>query len=172
MSESRQNLERRYALAQVVEYSVHMEVILRRAFCALIGSKYAAIVAAGQDASWLIDNCRAIVKSHRELSQEGKEAMTEALTACSEAYERRNQLVHGLWNSFDREAEVMVTRRSRRRTFKDVITQWTLHDIQTAGDALRASSEKLIEAIATATGWESMNIWSELVREERQRPSQ
>jgi hypothetical protein len=37
--------DRYYALGQVVEMAAVMEIALRMAFCALVGSKYAAVVA-------------------------------------------------------------------------------------------------------------------------------
>jgi hypothetical protein len=161
-----QDMDRWMTLGQIVEHSVHMEVILRRSFCALMGSKCAAIVAGGQDTSWLIDNCRAIVKFHRELAEEKKAAISDALTACSEAYGRRNQLVHGWWDPLQDEAEVIVTRKSRRRTFKDLIERWTLDEMHAVDWALFTSSNKLQMALVRAMGGESMKIGQELEREE------
>jgi hypothetical protein len=43
------------AFGQVVEWSASMEDILRSAFCSLVGSKYAAILAGGQTADGVSD---------------------------------------------------------------------------------------------------------------------
>ncbi len=48
------------ALGRITESSTTMEWVLRLAFCCLVGSKYAAVVAGGQSASWLIDQCDAL----------------------------------------------------------------------------------------------------------------
>jgi hypothetical protein len=168
MSQTRQDFERRNALAQVVENSVLMEVMLRAAFCALMGSKYAAIVAGGQDASWLIGNCRAIVKFHRELPEDSKAAINDALKACLDAYERRNLLVHAWWDSRESAAEAIVTRKSRRRTFEDLIQRWTVDEIHAVVESLEDALEMLFAAMVAGMGEESMDIGNELRREERQ----
>lgn len=46
------------ALGQVIESSAFMEYTLRNAFCSLVDSKYAAIVAGGQSVNWLIEQCK------------------------------------------------------------------------------------------------------------------
>jgi hypothetical protein len=43
------------ALGMITENSAALDSTLRGMFCALVGSKYAAVVAAGRDAGWLID---------------------------------------------------------------------------------------------------------------------
>jgi hypothetical protein len=50
--------DRYSALGQVVEMAAVMEVSLQMAFCALLGSKYAAVVAGSQEAHWLIGELR------------------------------------------------------------------------------------------------------------------
>ena len=45
-----------------------MEMLLRRAFCGLVGSKFAAVVAGGQGADWLIQQCRALTGEHHAVS--------------------------------------------------------------------------------------------------------
>jgi hypothetical protein len=67
------------------------------AFTTLVGSKYAAIVAAGQNTVWFIENCRAIVKAHRELPEAQKPQVIDALNACAAANQKRTDLIHGVW---------------------------------------------------------------------------
>jgi hypothetical protein len=87
------------ALGRVVRDYGKLEVGLRVAFCALVGSKYAAIVAAGQRTKWLIDECRAVAKAHREIHPEHRDAILAALTVCDEVNEQRSTLVHHVWGT-------------------------------------------------------------------------
>jgi hypothetical protein len=48
---------------------------LEQAFCALIGSKYAALVASGQNTSWLIDHCRVLADAHGEFPESSRQAI-------------------------------------------------------------------------------------------------
>ena len=74
-----------------------MERTLEQAFCALVGSKFAAVVAAGQDVAWLIDYCKALVQAHSELPGEDRQAILDALVACRAANDPSHcQLVHSI----------------------------------------------------------------------------
>lgn len=85
------------ALGRVVQESAQLENVLRMAFCALVGSKYAAIVAAGQQVNWLIEQCRAVAREYREISDEHRNALLEVLGACRQANDERRRLVHHVW---------------------------------------------------------------------------
>jgi hypothetical protein len=87
--------QRLLALGTVITVSGAMEDVLRDAFCALVGSKFAAVVAGGQGADWLIGYCRALVEAHVELPEASRNSVKDALQLCRSANERRNQLVHG-----------------------------------------------------------------------------
>lgn len=88
--------ERRAALGLVIEWAAIMEEILRAGFCSLVGGKYAAVVAGAQGAEWLLENCKAVAKVHREICDDDKAATITALDRCSAANKRRNTLVHGV----------------------------------------------------------------------------
>jgi hypothetical protein len=90
--------------------------------------------------------------------------MSGALTACSEAYERRNQLIHAEWDPSS-EADVFVTSRSRRRTFKNLVGRWTLDDIHAVDDSLRDAGAMLVDALGAAKGLDGDIAW-QLSREE------
>lgn len=53
--------ERLLALGSVLIAAGALEDLLRDAFCALVGSKFAAVVAGGQGGDWLIGYCKALV---------------------------------------------------------------------------------------------------------------
>jgi hypothetical protein len=67
------------ALGSVIIASGVMEDLLRDAFCALVGSKFAAVVAGGQGADWLIGYCESLVKAHMELPEVSRESVMAAL---------------------------------------------------------------------------------------------
>lgn len=91
------NDERLIALGRVVDEASKLEMALRTAFCALVGSKFAAVVAGGQMASWLIENCKALVEAHVELSDEQRQRFKDLLSASQAANTARNRLVHDVW---------------------------------------------------------------------------
>jgi hypothetical protein len=124
-------VDRRTALGALLDESAQLEYVLRMAFTALVGSKYAAVIAGGQDATWLIENCKAITKVHREIKDADRSAVLCALSACSQAYELRNRMVHDAWNPQD-QAGRMHTSRSRRRSHVLVDTFRTVDDIRKA----------------------------------------
>ena len=85
------------ALGAVVEAAAALELSLRYKFCALIGSKYAAVVSAGKESAWLIDHCEAIVKVHREMDDDARHSLIAALRRCRQAMSQRNRLIHDAW---------------------------------------------------------------------------
>ena len=104
------------ALGQVIEWSASMENILRSAFCSLVGSKYAAILAGGQTADGLIEDCKALAQAHHEMSPEHRAAILGALERCKAANQRRNVLVHGVKTASRATDGALQTIRSRRRS--------------------------------------------------------
>src|SRR5262249_30652644 len=122
----------------------------RDAFCSLVGSKYAAVVAGGQGAEWLITNCKAIVKVHREISDEDRRAITAALDDCSDANQRRNVLVHGVKAVGRRTDGSFHTLRSRKGTHIQVRKPWTTTETEEAAAAIRDAAASLYDAMYDA----------------------
>ncbi len=83
-------------LGSITEESAILERIPEAAFCALVGSKFAVVIASLQNAEWLIQHCRALADAHRELSDSQRGAILCALTACTAAAQRRNGLLHAI----------------------------------------------------------------------------
>jgi hypothetical protein len=142
--------ERRAALGLVIEWSAIMEEILRTSFCSLVGSKYAAVVAAGQGAEWLLQNCKAVVSVHREISDDDKAAIITALKRCSEANKRRNTLVHGIKAAGRAPDGSFHTLQSRRGIHGYLREPWTAAETAEAAAALRKASASLAEAVEDA----------------------
>jgi hypothetical protein len=157
------------ALGQVIEWSASMEEILRSAFCSLVGSKYAAILAGGQTADGLIEDCKALTRAHHEMSSEHSEAILAALERCKAANQRRNALVHGVKTASRAADGALQTIRSRRRSNVPAIEPWTPQTIsEAAGELLRAGLE-LFGAMQKAVSPEVMVLDQALAWEERRR---
>src|SRR5687767_5344708 len=91
------------ATAEVMGYmmrdAAELEYHLRGLCSALIGSKYAAVVVAGQSVSWLIETSLAIAEVRDEMEEYYLDDLKEILQRTKRAFATRNALVHGRWGS-------------------------------------------------------------------------
>jgi hypothetical protein len=155
------------SLGEVVQWSATMESTLRNAFCSLVGSKFAAIVAAGQSTVWLIEQCRALTDVHREMPEAHRMAIKAALDRCAAANERRNNLVHGVKTGIRVSDGTLHTMRSRARKYVPQVqdrTPTTIHE--TAGELLFATQD-LFAAIQAAVSPQMMVVSDALAWEDR-----
>ena len=157
------------ALGKVIEWSASMENILRSAFCSLVGSKYAAILAGGQTAEALIEDCKALTQAHHEMPPEHREAILAALRRCKAANQRRNVLVHGVKTASRATDGALQTLRSRRRSHIPAIEPWTPETISEAAAELLQAGLELFGAMQNAVSPEVMVIDEALAWEERLR---
>jgi hypothetical protein len=146
--------DRYAALGQVVETAAILEISLRMAFCALLGGRYAAVVARRQETHWLIENCEAIVRQHGELPQGRRDAILHALHACRQANHDRNQLVHDAWGTGPQGAPVVI--RSARRSYQIGGRAWEAGQISAVAAAIAAAQGLLLTAIEDALGPDSL----------------
>jgi hypothetical protein len=144
--------ERQIALGSVIIASGAMEDFLRDAFCALVGSKFAAVIAGGQGADWLIGYCQTLVEAHVELPVASRESVKAALQLCRSANERRNRLVHGAKTVSSQSDGTFQVDRSRRQQYKLHVEQWTPAQIDEVAEALGHAAEELITAMFDAVG--------------------
>jgi hypothetical protein len=142
--------ERYEALGQVVELAAVMEISLRLAFCVLAGGQYAAVVAGGQEAHWLIDTCDVLVRQHLELTQPERDAIHLALRACREASHDRNRLVHDAWALDGGGAPVTVS--SQSRTYQVAGRPWTTAGILAVAAAIALAQRDLLSSVEQAFG--------------------
>ena len=98
----------------------------------------------------LVENCKAVVKVHREISDDEKVAIITALDHCSAANKRRNTLVHGVKATGKATDGSFHTLRSRRGTHVYLREPWTVAETTEAGAALRKASASLAEAVEDA----------------------
>jgi hypothetical protein len=147
-------------LGRVVEMAAIMEIALRMAFCALTGSKYAAVVAASQETHWLIENCDAIARQHRELAQEQRAAIRRALRGCRQANHDRNRLVHEAWGADDERDAASIA--GLRRGYQPGGPARTTAEIRAVADAVIDAEQELLAAVAEALGPESLELARQL----------
>ena len=159
-------IKRAAALGMVIEWSAMMEYNLRDAFCSLVGSKYAAVVAGGQGAEWLIQNCRAVLKVHREITAENKLAIEAALGECHEANARRNVLVHGVKTASNASDGSLQTLRSRKLSHLSSVEPWKVAEIYAVADALLRAGMAVGHAMNAAVSPQMMVIGDALAWEE------
>jgi hypothetical protein len=160
------------ALGQVIEWSAHMEYTVRNAFCSLVGSKYAAVVAGGQSASWLIDQCKALTDAHKDMPVDHRESIKAALERCRAINERRNHLVHGVKTASGASDGALQTMKSRLRTYAAIVEPWTPATIQKAAAELLHADLALFAAVQQAVSPEIMVIADTLGWEDHYRGQQ
>jgi hypothetical protein len=151
---------RECALGGIVLESAYMEHLLRAVFTALVGSKYAAVEAAGQNAGWLIERCEAITKVRQEISGDGRQAILAALGTCSATYQRRNRVVHDAWAR--RAGGRAVTLLSQRKDSDVTVTVRTVPELETLVDDLGSAAGALAASLAAAFGDDCLQLEKQL----------
>ena len=166
--------ELRHALGGVVLEAAYLERILRAAFSALVGSKYAAAVDGRLTAAALIEDCERITKYHTGITEQAKDAMLTALRACRQANRDRNRVIHDTWAT--RPGSVMITLHDERRSHDVAVTAQTLAEVRQLADQVADAADGLRAAMTTAlgTGWALVEdqLRQELGHEVRADPGQ
>jgi hypothetical protein len=157
LSETEDDLLR--ALGRAVQEASKFDSALQTAFCALVGSKYAAVVAAGQTTDWLSDYCTALAKVHRELAPEYKTKFLELLKEGKDAAGRRHRLVHDLWASGPN-GTILLQRR--RRTHEYSTRAWSLKAIESVTRDLTRATVDLELLLIHAFGPEAVTVEAQL----------
>nr|WP_221374791.1 hypothetical protein [Actinoplanes polyasparticus] len=148
------------ALGELVDAASTFEMQLRAALCALVGSKYAAVIAAGMMAGELIENSAAVAKRHREITEPARSRLTEILSLAKALSEARNRLIHDVWAFGGPEGPVLM--RSKRRDHTLPTSGTSVAAVQETAQALRAVTFDLHEALRDAFGLEIATIESQL----------
>ena len=137
---------------RVVCASSMADVTVRRAFCGLLGSKYAAVIAGGRMMSDLIQMSTAIVKVHREMSESDRVEVLNALRDCSTANEPRNRFIHDQLAYLD---DRVIQVRSQRLRYDDQLSFASIDDIRNAAESITQASGRLVGKIVGALGDEA-----------------
>ena len=141
------------ALGGIVVEAAYMERVLRAAFSALVGSKYAAVVDGRLTASALIEDCERLTSYRREIPAPAKDAVLAALRACHEANRKRNRVIHDTWAT--RPGSVMVTLHDDRRSHDLTVMARTLSEVRHLVGQVADAADELRAAMTTAfgSGW-------------------
>ncbi|HUN32556.1 MAG TPA: hypothetical protein VMU95_11130 [Trebonia sp.] len=157
--------ERLVALGQVIELSVAMESRLRQAFCVLVESKYAAVVAGGQAAEWLIEQSKALVDAHHDMPDVDRQAIKAALNRCKAANEQRNHLAHSVAVGVKFNPAFQMV-RSRRQRYSSDIRSFTLTEIRAAANELQSAGATLATVMTKVVGPDLVDIGEALALED------
>ncbi|MFJ2199375.1 hypothetical protein [Streptomyces violaceusniger] len=121
LSEAEQKVvrERNWSLVgRVAQESASVEMCLRSLMIDLLNSKYGDIIAAGQGASDLIENCIALIRANGEITEQVRGGGLELLRSLKPLFAQRNNVVHAPWFPSEREDSLTeaVSLVSKRRT--------------------------------------------------------
>jgi len=153
----------RHALGGVVLEAAYLERVLRAAFSALVGSKYAAVVDGRLMAAALIEDCEQITRYHTGIAGPAKDTLLAALRACRQANKERNRVIHDTWAT--RPGSVMVTLHDERRSHDVTITARTLTEVRRLADQVADAADGLRAAMTTALGTGWVHVEEQLRRE-------
>ena len=162
--------ELRRALGGIVLEAAYMERMLRAAFSALVGSKYAAVVDGRLSVANLIEDCERLTAYHTGITAPAKEALRTALKACHDANRERNRVIHDSWATRPGNVTVTLPGTSHEVT----VTARALAEARQLGDRVAAATEALKAAMASAlgSGWALVEdeLRTELGRDVRAEP--
>jgi hypothetical protein len=151
--------ELQMALGAIVLESAYLERVLRAAFGALVGSKYAAVIDGRMTAHSLIEDCHNITRMHTGIT-EAKPALVEALNACAAVNTRRNRAIHDAWAY--RPGHVMVTLQSQRNSQDVTAIARTVDELRELAGQIQEAAGQLAAAILAALGSGSLRVEDQL----------
>ena len=142
--------ELRHALGGVVLEAAYLERVLRAAFSALVGSKYAAVVDERLTTATLIEDCERITGYHTGIPEPAKEALRTALRACHEANRDRNRVIHDEWAT--QRGNVTVTLRASRAAHEMTVAIRAVDEVRHVVNGLAHAADALTAAMTAALG--------------------
>jgi len=151
------------ALGGVVLEAAYLERILRAAFSALVGSKYAAVIDGRWSAYALIEDSEQIVKHHTGIPELAKAKLAAALKGCHEANRQRNRVIHDAWAT--RPGDVTVTLQSGRKSHDVTVRARTVAEIRQLADQVGEAADELNAAMTAALGPGWVNMEDQLRQE-------
>lgn len=151
------------AIGGVVLESAYLERVLRTAFSALTGSKYAVVVGHRLMASALIEDCRRVAEVHTGISGQERAALIKSLHQCESVNHARNRVIHDDWAS--RPGNVKVTLESGRSLHEVTRTTTTISELDQLADRIGSAADQLSAAVLAALGPASLLIEDQLHQE-------
>jgi len=155
--------ELQHALGGIVLEAAYMERVLRMAFSALIGSKYAAVVDGRLMAAALIEDCERLTKYHTHIAEPAKHDVLSALDACRDANRERNRVIHDTWAT--RPGNEMVTLQGGKTSHQVTVTVRALAEVRGGAGQLAGAADDLTAAMNRALGPKWMRVEDQLRRE-------
>jgi hypothetical protein len=136
-------------LGRTVRAASQLDHTLRMVFCALMGSKHAAVIAAGQPTGWLFDNCEALVRARKDLAPEHKTKLLALVKEGREAAKDRNRLVHDVW-AIGPDGTFLM--QSKRGEYELTTKPWSLEEIEAVERRLYRVAVGLERVVVEALG--------------------
>ena len=153
----------RHALGGVVLEAAYLERVLRVAFSALVGSKYAAVVDDRLTVAALIEDCERIARHHTDIPGPVRVELLEALKACHEANRDRNRVIHDAWAT--RRGDVPVTLRGSRNSHDVLVTVRTPDEVRQVADRVADAADGVETAMTAALGPSWVRVEDQLRQE-------
>jgi hypothetical protein len=148
------------ALGNVVLEASYMERVLRAAFAALVGSKYAPVVDGHLTAHNLIETCGNVAEVHTDIEVTAKAQLAEALRACSAANTKRNRAIHDAWAL--RAGGIVVTAQGSRSAQDIPVKVYTVPELAQVADELGKAADDLSAVVTAAFGPDGMRVEDQL----------
>jgi hypothetical protein len=144
-------------LGGVVLEASYMERILRAAFAALVGSKYAPVVDGHLTAHNLIETCENVAEVHTDVTIPAKAQLAEALRACRAANTKRNRAIHDAWA-----LRPGIMPQSSLSSQDIALTTYTLPELRQVADELGQAADDLSAAVTDAFGPDGLRVEDQL----------
>ncbi len=151
------------AIGGIVLEAAYLERVLRAAFSALIGSKYAAVIDERLSAFALIEDCRQIAQVHTDIGASERAELIKSLRACEAVNHERNRVIHDACAI--RAADVAVAPQSQCPPHEVTFTDRTISDLDDLADRIGSTADELSAAITAALGPASLRIEDQLRQE-------
>ena len=151
----RDSMLRQSELGVIVLESAYLERLLRCVFTALVGSKYAAVVSGGKEASWLVEHCKVLAKTHKDVGEPEFDQLLTILAQVGGSFQRRNRLLHDAHAV--RPGQLVVTLQSKRNSH-EVVTQRPVEEIQALADDMGRLGDELGATATVALGEDCLQL--------------
>ncbi len=138
------------AIGRVAQASSSLEMYLRILFCTLVDSKYAAIVAGGQSANWLIENSTAVFNVHSDLGEDDRAIFKDLLIGASAAYRSRNRYIHDAWVTGSNRDFPQL--RSKPKSYKLDHQSVSIEQVNGTADELTACGATILREVFRVSG--------------------
>lgn len=160
-----QALRMRQALGEIMQSAARVEMRWRMLTAALLDTKYAAIVVAGQNMTWLIETALAVAPHHDKVSEEDLNTLKDLVSATKAAFSTRDRYAHSPWGSKGDETVALRSRMRRIDWEQTLVTEQGL--VELAQELSRLVIEALdwtFKVLPEGVSMEAKLRWERYVR--------